>query len=145
MTPEARQEWTRQERTAFARNLRMLRQRVGLQTRDLAALAGLHDTAISGWERETRKALPKLPILFRLALALSAGLDELVAGLSPDYDRQRAVLAEETRRLTQRELDLIQALRRLADRNRARYEAYFTFLLSPPTNNVQRTDTNEQH
>ncbi len=60
----------------MAKNLRLMRQREGLSQEDLADLADVDRTYVSGIEREVRN--PTVEILARLAAALKTTASELL-------------------------------------------------------------------
>jgi transcriptional regulator with XRE-family HTH domain len=63
----------------LGRNLFMARRRAGFSQEELGALASLHRTEIGMVENGTR--LPRVDTLIKLAAALNAGAEELLAGI----------------------------------------------------------------
>lgn len=61
----------------LARNVRRLRKDLGISQEELADLANLHRTYVSGIERKVRN--PTIEILARLAVALGVSESELLA------------------------------------------------------------------
>ena len=62
---------------AFGAHLRLLRQQAGLSQEELAHLAGIHVTYLSGIERGQRN--PSLRNIRKVAVALGVGVGELFA------------------------------------------------------------------
>jgi len=71
----------------FGENLRRIRKEAKLSARDLAARVGVSPPVMSKWE--TQKGLPEGPTLLKLAKALGVSIDELLAGVDPEYDLVR--------------------------------------------------------
>lgn len=61
----------------LARNVRRLRKDLGISQEELADLANLHRTYVSGIERKVRN--PTIEILARLAVALGVSESDLLA------------------------------------------------------------------
>jgi transcriptional regulator with XRE-family HTH domain len=76
----------------FGENLRRLRKAAGLSARELARRVGVTPPVMSKWE--TQKGLPEGPTLLKLAKALGVAIDELLAGVDPDYDLVREERAQ---------------------------------------------------
>ena len=76
----------------FGENLRRLRKAANLNARELAKRVGVTPPVMSKWE--TQKGLPEGPTLLKLAKALSVSVDELLAGVDPEYDLVREERAQ---------------------------------------------------
>ena len=74
---------------SVGKNIKRLRMVMGLQTQKaLAGLLGASQPQVSDWEN-ARSAVLKVSSLIKLAKALHCSVDELLAGVDPDYDRIR--------------------------------------------------------
>jgi transcriptional regulator with XRE-family HTH domain len=73
--------------STFGENLRRVRKAANLSARELATRVGVTPPVMSKWE--TQKGLPEGPTLLKLAKALSVSIDELLAGVDPEYDMVR--------------------------------------------------------
>lgn len=73
-------------RPTFGGNLRNLMNRSGVRVTDVAAELGVVKSAVSGWLHD-KVELPNTPTLLRLAKAVRCSVDEMLAGLDPDYDK----------------------------------------------------------
>jgi transcriptional regulator with XRE-family HTH domain len=71
----------------FGENLRRVRKAANLSARELAKRVGVTPPVVSKWE--THKGLPEGPTLLKLAKALNVSIDELLAGVDPEYDLVR--------------------------------------------------------
>lgn len=76
----------------FGENLRRVRKAANLSARELAARVGVTPPVMSKWE--TQKGLPEGPTLIKLAKALGVSIDELLAGVDPEYDLVREERAQ---------------------------------------------------
>jgi transcriptional regulator with XRE-family HTH domain len=79
----------------FGENLRRLRTAKKLKAKDIAAKIGVRPPVVSSWEND-RTGLPETPTLFRLAKAIPATIEDLLAGIDPDYDQIRSDLIRHT-------------------------------------------------
>ena len=71
------------------RNIRRLRAAAGIRTqRELAERLGVPQPRVSDWEND-RYTVLEMPTLLRIAKALRCSVDQLLAGVDPDYDRVR--------------------------------------------------------
>lgn len=74
------------------RNIRRLRVAAGIRTqRELADRLGVPQPRVSDWENDRYAAL-EMPTLLRIAKVLRCSVDQLLAGVDPDYDRVREAL-----------------------------------------------------
>ncbi|MDE2904691.1 MAG: LexA family transcriptional regulator [Acidobacteriota bacterium] len=74
---------------SLGRNIKRLRTVAGLQTQKaFAERLGVPQPQVSDWEND-RSPVPEVPNLLKLAKALGCSVDELLAGVDPDYDRIR--------------------------------------------------------
>lgn len=74
---------------SVGKNIKRLRTEIGLQTQKaLAALLSVRQSQVSDWEND-RFAVIEVSSLIKLAKALHCSVDELLAGVDPDYDRIR--------------------------------------------------------
>ena len=74
---------------SVGKNIKRLRTVMGLRTQKaLADLLGVPPSQVSDWEND-RFAVPEVSGLIKLAKALHCSVDELLAGVDPDYDRIR--------------------------------------------------------
>lgn len=64
-----------------------MRKAANLSARELAKRVGVTPPVMSKWE--TQKGLPEGPTLLKLAKALGVSVDELLAGVDPEYDLVR--------------------------------------------------------
>lgn len=82
---------------AFGDNLKRLRLKANLNQSELSRAADYDNTAISKYESGLIAGLPEGPSLIRLAKALRCSVEELLAGVDPDYDAvQRRIQAAES-------------------------------------------------
>ena len=74
---------------SVGKNIKRLRTVMGLRTQKaLAGLLGASQPQVSDWEND-RFTVPEVSSLIKLAKALHCSVDELLAGVDPDYDRIR--------------------------------------------------------
>ena len=79
-------------RVRVGTNIRRLRAAAGIRTqRELAERLGVPQPRVSDWENDRYTAL-EMPTLLRLAKVLHCSVDQLLAGVDPDYDRVREAL-----------------------------------------------------
>lgn len=75
------------EENVIGRNIRAIRAAAEMTQKDVEARdPRVEQSALSRWETGT---LPDVPQLLRVAVALRVNVDQLVAGLYPDYDQMR--------------------------------------------------------
>jgi transcriptional regulator with XRE-family HTH domain len=74
--------------SAFARNLKRLRDAAGLSQEELAQAAHSTQPAVAKWEAHPNPD-PHISTVLRLAAALEVSVDALVVGMFEDYDRPR--------------------------------------------------------
>ena len=68
-------------------NIRRLRSEAGLRTRkDLAERLGVPQSQVADWEQD-RYRVVSVRSLIKLAMVFHCSVDELLAGVDPDYDR----------------------------------------------------------
>lgn len=79
----------------FGENVRRLREAASLKGIELAARVGVTPPVISAWEKN-RSGLPETPTLLKLAKALAVSVDDLLAGIDPEYDTVREERAART-------------------------------------------------
>lgn len=79
----------------FGENLRRLRKARGLKAKDIAERLGVTRPVVSKMEND-RNGLPETPTLFRLAKAIPATIEDLLAGIDPAYDAIRRELSCQT-------------------------------------------------
>lgn len=73
---------------SLAKNLRAFRRRADLTQTELATRSGVKQNAISSWEKG--KAVPTVRSLVRIANGLGCSVDDLLAGVDPEYDERRS-------------------------------------------------------
>ena len=73
---------------SVGKNIKRLRTVMGLRQKAFAELLGVPQSRVSDWEND-RFAVPEVSSLIKLAKALHCSVDELLAGVDPDYDRIR--------------------------------------------------------
>ena len=74
---------------SVGKNIKRLRTVMGLRTQKaFADLLGVPPSQVSDWEND-RFAVPEVSGLIKLAKAFHCSVDELLAGVDPDYDRIR--------------------------------------------------------
>ena len=75
---------------SLGENIKRLRTVAGIQTpKAFAELLSVSPPQVSDWEND-RYAVVELSSLIKLAKALHCSVDELLAGVDPDYDRIQA-------------------------------------------------------
>lgn len=79
----------------FGENVRRLRIAAGLKYGyQLAKELEVDPSVVSRWE-QNKTGLPETPTLLRLAKVLGVSVDDLLAGVDPDYERVRAARFKE--------------------------------------------------
>ena len=74
---------------SVGKNIKRLRTVMGLRTQKaLVELLGVPQSQVSDWEHD-RFAVLDISSLIKLAKALHCSVDELLAGVDPDYDQIR--------------------------------------------------------
>ncbi len=69
-------------------NIKRLRTVAGFRQAELAHLVGISPSQLSEWETD-RYVFPRISSLVRLAKTLHCSVEDLLAGVDPDYDRIR--------------------------------------------------------
>jgi phage repressor protein C with HTH and peptisase S24 domain len=69
-------------------NIKRLREKADITQTELADRIGVKQPAVWKWEND-RSGLPETPTLFKLAKALQCSIDDLLAGVDPDYEPLR--------------------------------------------------------
>lgn len=78
---------------SVGRNIKRLRFAAGIQTqKELAALLGVPQPQVSDWEND-RYSVVETATLLKIAKGLRCSVDQLIAGLDPEYDRVREASA----------------------------------------------------
>ena len=78
---------------SVGRNNKRLRSAAGIQTqKELAHLLRVPQPQVSDWEND-RYAVVETPTLLKIAKGLRCSVDQLLAGVDPDYDRVREARA----------------------------------------------------
>jgi transcriptional regulator with XRE-family HTH domain len=70
---------------SFGENLKRIRQRSRLKSKDVAERVDVAKSVVSGWENN-RRGLPETPTLFKLAKALNCSIEELLQGVDEEYE-----------------------------------------------------------
>jgi transcriptional regulator with XRE-family HTH domain len=70
---------------SFGENLKRIRQRSRLKSKDVAERVDVAKSVVSGWENN-RRGLPETPTLFKLAKALNCSIEELLQGVDAEYE-----------------------------------------------------------
>ena len=73
---------------SVGKTIKRLRTVTGLRQKAFAELLGVPQSQVSDWEHD-RFAVLDISSLIKLAKALHCSVDELLAGVDPDYDRIR--------------------------------------------------------
>ena len=74
---------------SLGQNIKRLRWEAGLQTQKaLADLLGVPQPQVSDWENDRYAVLETLTLV-KIAKGLRCSVDQLLAGIDPDYDRVR--------------------------------------------------------
>ena len=82
---------------SLGENIRRLRRRSGLRTQQaLADLLGVPQPQVSDWENDRYSILGTMTLV-RIAKGLGCSIDQLLAGVDPDYDRVREAGREPAR------------------------------------------------
>lgn len=75
---------------SFQDNLRMYRERLGINAKDFAAQLGIKYTTYAGYETQGRE--PKYDILCKISAALNVSVDELIGHTERDLEYWRGYL-----------------------------------------------------
>jgi transcriptional regulator with XRE-family HTH domain len=70
---------------SFGENLKRIRKRSKLKSKDIAERVDVARSVVSGWEND-RRGLPETPTLFKLAKALECSIEELLHGVDAEYE-----------------------------------------------------------